>query len=635
MRAAAIPMPTAAPIAVAIHNSRYSRQKSGHAAIGRRVARHAAIIPITAQKTALISRAIGYVLESAIGAPKSNSPGADMTIPINPATALCRPPPNSMMINDTTPIVAGGTRAANGPAKRIRARYQRGPPATGAESTPDSLSGCRAMSASYGHLNDESEHSDDAVADIERVVFRTSWLTLTAAGVWWCALHPHGVHLALVAMLLWLAQPFGRSLGSSDVVVLVAVVGLLVTVAARSQSADGSAAMVVETRYTGSVRVVDDPQPFANSTRLIVEIEDDRCEMWARRYSIRARLASVSAGEYLAVGGRIEPLANDRYERVRWQHVLCEFRIDWVGDVAEGSLASRASNRVRQLVTDVGDDISGERGALFRGLVIGDDRDQPIEMLQRFRSGGLSHLTAVSGQNVALILAAATPLIRKLRPRAQVFTSLLLIGWFVLITRSEPSILRAGVMAAIAVTAASKGRRVDPVRALSIAVVCLLVVDPLLAASVGFHLSVGATFGVIAIGPVIASHLPISTKIAVPIGVTLGAQIGVLLPALLVFQRAPLVSLPANLLAVPVAGVVMMIGMPVAIVVALIPWTARVLLPPVELGVWWVDAVARLAEWCEPVSPWPGIVVSLLTAGWAVALMVSREIASLRARHKD
>ena len=133
----------------------------------------------------------------------------------------------------------------------------------------------------------------------------------------------------------------------------------------------------------------------------------------------------------------------------------------------------------------------------------------------------------------------------------------------------------------------------------------------------------------------IASHLPISTKIAVPIGVTLGAQIGVLLPALLVFQRAPLVSLPANLLAVPVAGVVMMIGMPVAIVVALIPWTARVLLPPVELGVWWVDAVARLAEWCEPVSPWPGIVVSLLTAGWAVALMVSREIASLRARHKD
>lgn len=451
--------------------------------------------------------------------------------------------------------------------------------------------------------------------------------------MWWCALHPEALHLALVSVTLCLVRPFGRPFGRLEVAVLAALVCVLVAVAVRSQSSDETATRIEPASYSGSVRVVDDPQPFINSTRLIIDIDGQRCELWARRYSIRARVGSISAGEYLTVSGTIEQLSRNRYERVRWQHVLCEFRVDWVGDVTEGSLAARASNRVRHLVTGVGTHIGGERGALFRGLVIGDDRDQPFEMLQRFRSGGLSHLTAVSGQNVALILMAATPLIRRLTPRAQVLTSLLVIGWFVLITRSEPSILRAGVMAAIAVFAASKGRRIEPIRALSIAVIGLVLIDPLLAASVGFHLSVGATFGVIAIGPIVASCLPFSSRIAVPVGVTLGAQIGVLVPALVVFQRAPLVALPANLLAVPVAGLVMMVGMPIAIVVALVPWVAYVMLPLLELGVWWVDAVARVADACEPSSPWPGVLVSVLITSCVAVVAASRNIGHLRAKH--
>jgi competence protein ComEC len=255
-------------------------------------------------------------------------------------------------------------------------------------------------------------------------------------------------------------------------------------------------------------------------------------------------------------------------------------------------------------------------------------------MLQRFRSGGLSHLTAVSGQNVALILAVATPLIRKLAPGAQVVSTLLIIGWFVLITRSEPSILRAGVMAAIAVIASSRGRRVDPVRVLSMAVIALIMVDPLLSASVGFHLSVGATFGVISIGPLVTSILPSPKVFSVPIGVTLGAQLGVLIPALAVFQRAPLVALPANLLAVPVAGIVMMVGLPVAIIASLFPPLAQIMLPPIELGVWWVDIVARIAQRVEPASPIPGIVASLVVAALVVGVAVSRQLTRLRARHE-
>ena len=53
--------------------------------------------------------------------------------------------------------------------------------------------------------------------------------------------------------------------------------------------------------------------------------------------------------------------------------------------------------------------------ALFLGIVFGDDRGQSELEQFRFRASGLGHLTAVSGQNVAFVLVAASPLLRRLR----------------------------------------------------------------------------------------------------------------------------------------------------------------------------------------------------------------------------
>ena len=83
---------------------------------------------------------------------------------------------------------------------------------------------------------------------------------------------------------------------------------------------------------------------------------------------------------------------------------------------------------------------------------------------------------------------------------------LALIGWFVVLTRAEPSILRAGTMAALSATAFVLGRQREPVRLLALAVIGLVLVDPLLAWSIGFWLSVGATPGVTAVGPWLAAR---------------------------------------------------------------------------------------------------------------------------------
>jgi len=101
--------------------------------------------------------------------------------------------------------------------------------------------------------------------------------------------------------------------------------------------------------------------------------------------------------------------------------------------------------------------------------------------------------------------------------------------------------------------------------------------------------------------------------------VTLGAQLGVALPSLLAFGRLPLIGLVANLLAVPVAGLVMLIGLPACLLAGLtassMPYIGSLILAPVGLGVRWVDRVAALGEQLEPASSIPGALVTLVLGG--------------------
>jgi competence protein ComEC len=300
---------------------------------------------------------------------------------------------------------------------------------------------------------------------------------------------------------------------------------------------------------------------------------------------------------------------------VAWQHVVGTFEVEWLGDARPGGRISTASNRVRTLIERGLDSLPEERAALARGLVIGDDSDQSAAAIARMRDSGLAHLSAVSGQNVALVVAAASPLLRRARPLARWTITLALIAWFVVLTRAEPSVLRAGTMAAIGATAFALGRQREPLRLLAIAVVVLLLVDPLLAWSVGFWLSVGATAGVTGIGPPLAARLGRLGPLAMPVAVTLGAQAGVAIPSVVVFGRLPLVGVVANLLAVPVAGSVMLYGLPASLVAGVVAPLAPALSAPIGWGVWWVDAVATVGAAAEPGAPWSWV-------GWAVAGLV-------------
>jgi competence protein ComEC len=375
--------------------------------------------------------------------------------------------------------------------------------------------------------------------------------------------------------------------------------------------------------YSGWASIVGDPAPFGSGLRVTVEVGGERFDAWVYG-SPRRRLIDRQSGEAVLIEGqRRATTSNVRRARIR--HVVGRFDVVTVGDWREGSPLSRTASRVRTALRRAAESTMGvDDAALFTGLVIGDDARQPQQLVTAFRASGLSHLTAVSGENVAFVLAAASPLLRRLRPWWRWAATLGLIGWFMALTRFEPSVLRAGVMAMLGCSSYVLGRQRSVVRLLASTVTILVLVDPMLVWSVGFWLSSGATAGVCIVAPWLAPRLPGPTWLSTPLSVTLGAQVGVALPSWLVFHRLPLVSLPANLLAVPVAGFVMLFGIPAGMLSAALPPLAPLLMAPCTAGTRWVAVVAYLAAGIEPSPGWAAI-------GW-LAIVVAIGALVLRYR---
>ena len=340
----------------------------------------------------------------------------------------------------------------------------------------------------------------------------------------------------------------------------------------------------------GTARLVDDPRSFGAATSAVVEVHGRRVRAYAYGRA-GGRLSRMLAGETALMEGTCAPVAPGRRERELVSHVVGRMSLESVSENrGDGGGLHRGANRVRRLLVSGTRTMSRETAALFAGLVIGDDRDQSREMVEQFRRSGLSHLCSVSGQNVVYLLAAFGPLTRRLRPGGRLAATFAVLAWFVVLTRAEPSVLRAAAMAAVVAVNFFRGRSMNARSVLAVSVTGLLLLDPLLAHSVGFALSAGATAGLAWLSA------PLERR-GIPgvLAATVAAQAGTLPVSLLVFGRLSFVSLVANPLAVPVAGFVMLFGIPVALVAGLLPDpAATVLAATMSVPVSFVAAVARV-----------------------------------------
>ncbi len=338
--------------------------------------------------------------------------------------------------------------------------------------------------------------------------------------------------------------------------------------------------------------IVGDPRPLGAGVRIDVRLARRRFEATAHGGAARV-LDRVAMGDVVHLSGRVVAPTDDERRWFRSRHVVGRLVVDRVAQHRPAGGPLGVATTIRSTLARGASPLGADDRALFLGLVVGDDREQRPEVRDRFRDAGLSHLLAVSGSNVAFVLAVAAPALARLPPATRLIVGLVVLGVFALVTRIEPSVLRATVMAALALGASIGGRPTSSLRLLGAAVAVLVLVDPLLVHSVAFRLSVAASLGIVALGGPLRSALPGPSWVRTPLAITLAAQIGVAPLLVSTFGGVAVASLPANLPAVPAAGPVMVWGATAGLVAGVAPPVAGLVHVPTAVLVGWIDAVAR------------------------------------------
>jgi competence protein ComEC len=324
----------------------------------------------------------------------------------------------------------------------------------------------------------------------------------------------------------------------------------------------------------------------------------------AARGATASRLRLLSAGDVVVVSGELEPLGGWE-ERLRWRHLAA--RLEASDLVALGPAPSGLlglAGRLRGLIQRGTATLPATERALVAGFLLGDTRELPGDVAGDFRASGLSHLLAVSGANVALALALAAPVLRRLGLGGRLVGGGAILVVFAAMTRFEPSVLRASAMAGLSLLAVFLGRPASAGRLLALAVAGLLLADPFLVHSLGFRLSVAASAGIVAWARPLAGRLPGPSRMRQALAVTAAAQLGVAPVAIPAFGSLPLAALPANLVAAPLSAALAVWGMGAGLVGGLLagPWPRGAALLQVPSGA----LAATVAEVASIAARLPG-----------------------------
>lgn len=258
---------------------------------------------------------------------------------------------------------------------------------------------------------------------------------------------------------------------------------------------------------------------------------------------------------------------------------------------------TRAVNAVRSDFIHVSRDLPAQARGLVPGVGIGDTSMLAPALDEALVVTSLTHITAVSGSHFAIIAATVAGLCSLLRvPRwGRVGVAAAVMTGFVLLVHPEPSVLRAAVMCAVALLAVLLGRPSQAVAALGVTVMVLLLVDPWLARSYGFALSVLATAGLVVgtvpITRLLARLLP--SWLALAVAVPVAAQLACAPVIILLDPSVSVYAVPANLLAAPALVPATILSVVSALLSSWWPAGALAVAHVAGWSTWWIAEVAQ------------------------------------------
>lgn len=342
-----------------------------------------------------------------------------------------------------------------------------------------------------------------------------------------------------------------------------------------------------------AVRVIEAAPALARDTRLRLRWPASSAGEWADTLDVLARIDAPS-------GPRL-PGGFDARGAMRAQGVTASARaLSARVRVARGpaSLPVAAAMRLRRaceraLVRG----LPGASRELAAPLLFGDRSAMSTETDAALRASGLVHLLALSGLHVAWMAAVARGLaaIGGASARSRALAGAACAVGYALLAGPIPSLWRASATELVTALAQRTERALDPVQALAVSAVALLTWSPGWAADLGFQLSCAATLGLVTLSGPLAAPLRarrVPALLVTPVAATLAAQAAALPLLIARFHAVPWTGLAANLVAVPIAEL-LLAG-------AWLGALAEVLLP--GAGAIWFSACTPLAASLAHVS---------------------------------
>jgi competence protein ComEC len=375
----------------------------------------------------------------------------------------------------------------------------------------------------------------------------------------------------------WLLAGRRREALLAALLVLIALAGIERYDAARPSRDPGGVALLNDSDASVTLRgvIVSQPEERETSRRFTVAVDAylDAAGVWQPapgRVLVTSRLYPAYAyGDEIELTGRLEtpPVLDgfDYREYLARQGVVSTVLypdIDVIGRGGGSDLTRRLQDVRNSLSASLEQALPEPESALARGILLGERASIPGDLTEDFNRAGISHLIAISGQNVVLVagfvVASLASLIGR-RPATAIAMGFVLV--YAVFVGASPSVLRAAVMATVMLGAVLAGRPASALPGVVLAAAVLVAAKPLLIDDVSFQLSFAATLGI-----VLASQrlrvlflprlalLPgwLATFLAENAAITTAASLAVLPVIAGTFGRISLVSLPANLLAAPV-----------------------------------------------------------------------------------
>lgn len=235
------------------------------------------------------------------------------------------------------------------------------------------------------------------------------------------------------------------------------------------------------------------------------------------------------------------------------------------------------------------------------GLLIGQRSTLPVAVTTVLATVGLTHIIAVSGYNLTIIMRGVRRVLRKRSKYQITVLSIVLIGLFLLTTGLSASIVRAAIVSILGLGAWYYGRSFKPMLLIALAAVITAGWNPLYVWSdIGWYLSFLAFFGVLVVAPLINQRLFGSRepKALSALFIESLCALGMTIPFILyIFHQVSVIALIANLLIVPLVPIAMLLSLVAGLAGMLTPAVAGLLaLPARVLLTYMLDVIQLLSR---------------------------------------